>query len=202
MTAKEILAKVKSVFNAPIAPVQAAEPSAEPVPTGVDCTLEDGRIMHCEPDMQVGAKCMIDGQPAPAGDYKLADGSACTVDETGMITNVAPAEPITQEPAPVPTFEERLAKLEEAIAKLIATPAPQPTGMATEVQLQEAVAKIEKQDKVIEGLFALAEKLAETPTTEPQTLTGNKKEQFERKLSKEKRIEGIGAAITQLKNKK
>jgi hypothetical protein len=54
---------------------------------------------------------------------------------------------------------------------------------------------------VIVGLFELAEKLADTPTTEPVTLTGNKKDQFERTAAKEKRIEGLAHAITQLKSK-
>lgn len=68
-------------------------------------------------------------------------------------------------------------------------------------QLAVVEKKIEKQDKVIEGLFELAEKLAETPTADPVTLTGNKKDQFEKSAAKEKRIEKLAGAIAQLKNK-
>lgn len=207
MNAKDILAKVKAIFNAPVAPVQAAEPQEPAMPgmpattTGVDVPLQDGTVLSVSPDLQVGATATIEGQPAPAGEYVAQDGATITVDESGMVINVAQPEPMAADVPPAPTFEQRIAVLEDAIKRL-STPAPTPVQYATEVQLQEATTKIEKQDKVIEGLFELCEKLAETPTTEPQTLTGNKKDRFEKSLSKEKKIEGIATAITQLKNKK
>jgi hypothetical protein len=204
MTAKEILNKVRSLFAEPIPPAAPAIPAepGEPIdtPTGVDCPLQDGRIMHCDPDMNVGAKCTIDGQPTPAGDYVMQDGSVMTVDENSTVANVAAPSPMTTDVPTEPTFEERLKLLEDAIAKLSAPVLP--TGLATEVQLKAAEKRIEKQDEVIKGLFELAEKLAETPTAEPKTLTGTKKDQFEKRLAKEQKLEEIGNAITQLKNKK
>src|SRR3990167_660715 len=39
--------------------------------------------------MAVGAACTIDGQPAPDGEYKMEDGSTCTVKE-GKIIDMKP----------------------------------------------------------------------------------------------------------------
>jgi hypothetical protein len=208
-TAKQILAKVKAVFAEPVAPIApviaaapAVDPNAPPAAAGIDCPLADGRVMTCTPDMSPGATCTIDGAPTPVGEYPLADGSTVSVVQEGIIAEVEAAEPMTTNVPPQPTVEERLAKLEEAITKLSMPVAPVlPTGLATEVQLQEATAQIEKQGKVIEGLFELVETIAETPTAEPATLTANKKDQFEKSAAKEKRFENIGNSITQLKNK-
>jgi hypothetical protein len=205
MTGKDILNKVRAIFDAPVVtePAEPGEPTNTPVPTGVDCTLPDGTIMNCNPAPQVGAICTIDGQPAPDGEYQctLPDGSTCTcVCAGGVCTDMKMADPVTTDVPPVPvapaapTMEERMAKIEEALAKLMAVP----TGMS---EFEAATKKIEKQDEVIKGLFELCEKLAETPTTDPQTLNGNKKEKFERRQAKETKIEGIAKAITQLKHK-
>lgn len=205
-----ILEKLKAIFNAPLAGAAPVAPAVPAVPaepgepidsmTGMDCPLQDGRVMHCDPDMQVGAKCTIDGQPAPAGDYTMQDGSVCTVDDSGTMTNIAPPSPVTTTPPAEPTFEERVAAIEETLKKM-----QQPqcsTQYASQDELKEAKAKIEKQDEVIKGLFELAEKLAETPTAEPATLTPNKKIGFEKAQARERKLEEIGNAITQLKNKK
>lgn len=206
MTAKEILQKVKAIFNeVPIVAAAPVVPAAPPAPVGTTYKLGDGTeisIVQAGEAPAAGDVVSIGGVPAPAGELVLEDGSTVVVGEAGVISEVKPVEPVTTE-IPVaqaaPTVEERLAKIEEALAKLTAP--VMPTGLATEAQLQAATEKIEKQDKVIEGLFELAEKLAETPTAEPKTLNGNKKGQFERTLAKEKRIEGIAGAISQLRNK-
>lgn|SRR3990167_3403868 len=50
----------------------------------------DGKVMSCEGEaMAVGAACTIDGQPAPDGEYKMEDGSTCTVKE-GKIIDMKP----------------------------------------------------------------------------------------------------------------
>lgn len=222
MTAKEILGKVKAFFEAPVEPVEPTPPA------GVDCDLEDGRMLHCSPDMSVGATATIDGQPAPAGDYKMKDGSSCTIGEGGLISDVKAAEPITVTPPVQPpmfsaktpeelkavvdafatgTPEERLAKLEVVAKALMEYSFGWQIREAEQKALQEqainvyktgleaAEKKIEKQDKVIEGLFELAEKLVEAPTEDPKTLTGFKKERFERENKKQERFEKIAKAL-------
>ncbi len=61
--------------------------------------------------------------------------------------------------------------------------------------LVTAEARMAKQDEVIKGLFELAEKLIEEPTADPVTLTGNKKDQFERANKKEQRLQKIADAL-------
>jgi hypothetical protein len=203
MTAKEILAKVKAVFEAPVVP------STDPAPTTPapkQYKLQDGtaiEVSQAGDDIAPGDSVTVAGVPAAAGELILEDGSTIVVDANGVVTEVKPVEPVTTDLSNVPaqpTVEERLAKIEEALSKLSAPAIP--TGLATEAQLQAATQKIERQDEKIKGLFELAEKLAETPTADPKTLTGNKKELFERTQAKEQKLEGIASAITQMKNKK
>lgn len=59
-----------------------------------------------------------------------------------------------------------------------------------------------KQQETITGLFELCEKLAEIPAADPVTLTGNKKEKFDRTEKREQKYETIAAAIKDMKNKK
>jgi hypothetical protein len=63
-------------------------------------------------------------------------------------------------------------------------------------------AKLEKQDEVIKGLFELAEKLVEEPTAEPVTLTGVKKEKFDRSAKREEKFQSVLEALKEAKNNK
>lgn len=58
-----------------------------------------------------------------------------------------------------------------------------------------------KQQETITGLFELVEKLVELPSADPVTLTGGKKEKFDRTEKREKQLERIAAAIKEAKNK-
>lgn len=249
MTAKEVLQKVKSIFNeTPVVAAAPVVPPAPPAPVGTTYKLADGTeisIVQAGELPAPGDVVSVGGVPAPAGELVLEDGSTVVVGEAGVISEVKPVEPVTQD-IPVAqsntpvllnaetvqamyakfatgTPEERIANLELMVKALMecnfgyqirqgqeneaiqaykdSLATTQATVAQQATQLQASTEKIEKQDKVIEGLFELAEKLAETPTAEPKTLTGNKKGQFERTIAKEKKIEGIASAITQLKNK-
>ena len=257
-SAKDILLKVKALFDAPIVAPVAAAPVAPvaPIVTGVPFKLKDGtEITIAVKDTVTNAPSATDavtiaGAPAPAGDYELEDGSKITVDAGGAISVVTPMEPVTQPdfvapvaaptaPAPViltaeavqamyakfatGTAEERLSNLEIMIKALMDSNfgyqirqgqenaaiqaykdslIPMQAATATQAtQLLAAEQKITKQDEVIKGLFELAEKLAELPSADPVTLTGRKKEQFERSNAKEEKIKGIANAITALKSK-
>jgi hypothetical protein len=66
--------------------------------------------------------------------------------------------------------------------------------------LKNTQAAMAKQDQVIAGLFEFCEKIAEAPTADPKTLTGNKKDKFERTADKrEQTIEKFAAGIRKLK---
>lgn len=56
--------------------------------------------------------------------------------------------------------------------------------------------KIKKQDEIIQGLFGLVELMTKEPEVAPVTLTGNKKEQFERAKKKEDKFKLILESIT------
>lgn len=73
---------------------------------------------------------------------------------------------------------------------------------ASQAAIDEQKAINTKQQETITGLFELCEKLAEIPTAEPVTLTGNKKEKFDRTEKREQKFETIAAAIKDMKNKK
>lgn len=71
---------------------------------------------------------------------------------------------------------------------------------SSQTAIDEQKAINAKQQETIAGLFELCEKLVELPTVDPVTLTGNKKERFERTEKREKKFEAIAAAIKASKN--
>lgn len=216
--AKEIFLKIKAAFDLPIAAPVAAPvaPIVAPVTAtaqvfklkdGSDVTITiDDPAVSAAPD--AGDLVSIAGAPAPAGDYELEDGTKFTTDATGAITVITPIDPLTQPDfvAPVQTLEERIAAIE---AKINSTQAqqPSPIGMSAEdaiilkAELVTAQAKLAKHDETITGLFELVEVLTQEPTALPVTLSGNKKEKFDKAESREKRFERMGKALTQLRNK-
>jgi len=68
-------------------------------------------------------------------------------------------------------------------------------------QLATALAKLEKQDEVIKMQFELLEKIVETPTADPKTLTGNKKDRFEKLETREAKFKKMADDLKNAKNK-
>jgi len=252
MTAKEILASIKAVFDGPPAP-QAPQPApsapaAPSVPAPTVYTLVDGTqiaISQAGASPAPGDTVTIAGAPAPEGVLTLADGTALTVDATGTITQCVPGVPAmaaapAAAPAPAPVVpvtqnamaehvakfavgdpEQRLTNLEVVCKALMesefgyqisaneriesqnqAIAIYQTTLQDQATELAAANQKIEKYGKVIEGMFTLIEKITELPTAEPKTLTGLKKEKFDRVNEKEAKIEIIAAAMREIKKGK
>lgn len=104
MTAKELLAKVKALFDA--APGAAPAPGdiapADTGATGTVYTLADGTtqisIVQAGTTPAVGDMVTVAGVPPAAGILTLLDGSSMTVDATGAITAYTAAAPITVDP--------------------------------------------------------------------------------------------------------
>ena len=67
--------------------------------------------------------------------------------------------------------------------------------------LVTTTAQMAKQDNVISGLFDLVEQLTKEPTADPVTLTGTKKDQFDKNSAREKKFENYAQAIKALKTK-
>ena len=105
MTAKELLIKVKALFD--LAP-GAASPTPGDIaptdagPTGTVYTLADGTtqisIVQAGATPTVGDMVTVAGVPPAAGILTLLDGSSMTVDATGAITAYTPAAPVTVDP--------------------------------------------------------------------------------------------------------
>lgn len=157
MNAKEILAKVRALFDAPIVapPIVPAAAAVPPpaAPTGVatpfkladgtDITITiDDPSVSTAPD--AGDIVMIAGVPAPAGDYTLQDGTTFTTDATGAITVITMPTPATQ-PAfvapPALTLEDRIKAIEVRINAPGVMAAVDGVGGLTTDQLQAMYAK-------------------------------------------------------------
>ena len=111
---KQLFQDIKNVFKTEGVNVETEVTTTEPIkePTEIveekfeDVTLADGSIAQVEPDVSLGAAMVIlvdDAlQPAPTGDYELADGRVVSV-EDGVI--VAVAEPELEEIEEAPAEE-------------------------------------------------------------------------------------------------
>lgn len=208
-TAKNIFAKVRAAFDLPLpAPAAPAAPTPFKLLDGTDITIgiEDPAVSML-PD--VGDSVMIAGAPAPAGNYTLADGTQITTDDMGNISVVvAPvalvAPPATAAPEPpTPAVDPAMAAMEARIASLEAAVAAltQPVTSLMESQFAAAQAKATKQDEVIAGIIDFFEEIIKEPTAAPATLTGNKKEQFDRREKREEKFKAMAQALADSKKK-
>lgn len=137
-----------------------------------------------------GAVTSVTDPDAKGPGPSIESGAAATQPDQTM---AAPAVP-----TPIaPTVEQRLAELEAKISRFEA-----PKGYVKEEELKKITEEIGKQDEVIKGLFELAEKLVEEPTAEPATLTGVKKEKFDRSAKREEKFQSVLNALKEAKNKK
>lgn len=228
---KEILNKIKAAFDAPIVPAAPAadtEPLATanvvsyPVDGGVPAftDISDDGV----PGIDANDALFTDEalmMPYPDGNYNVTGTTFGFTVAAGMVASVVDAagtgagtpipdeaEPLTAgDVQPMPTVEERLAAIEAELAKAKIPVAPaMPTGMATEIALAATTQKFEavtaKNEATIKELFELVEQLCATPSADPKTLTGNKKDQFDRTNKREKSLDGIAAAIKEMKTKK
>jgi uncharacterized coiled-coil protein SlyX len=209
MNPKEILKGIREFFNAPavIAPVVNAAPAPEPAPAPAakPYKLQDGTeiaIAQAGEVPAVGDAVTIGGAPAPEGVHTLEDGATITVDAAGIISAYTPAAPVTndltQAPAPVVPVAAPVVQPVAQYEEQFAAQTSAITELREKIAAQEQV--IAKYNTTINSLFDLCEKLAETPSAEPATLTGAKKAKFDGFADKkEKSLERFA---NQLKDKK
>lgn len=216
MTAKEIIQKAKALFAgelppaAPLAAPALAAPVAPPAPAGKPYKLEDGTdivINQAGEIPAVGDVVLIAGAPAAAGVITLEDKSTITVGEGGVISQVSGAEPVTQDLSTAPVVAP----------PVVQAPVQAPVQMSAPITADEFTALIEKfwekkeaeqkavadaakgmlekHEATISSIFEAVEKLAESPTADPKTLTGNKKDRFDKQNAKEERLSRIADAL-------
>jgi ATP-dependent Clp endopeptidase proteolytic subunit ClpP len=123
-------------------------------PKAQEMPLQDGRIIQISED---GMMAMIDGQPAPAGDYTTADGKVIKVGEGGMIVQT----PVPTETAPQKTPEQlKIEALESELATIKASMASVETAKSQAEQAKaEAEAKVERTAQAFKGLQTEFEEL-------------------------------------------
>jgi hypothetical protein len=167
---KDFIANIKKEFfdgTALINPAPPAAPPAAPAPTVqtmMDYKTKDGMAVSVD-KLEVGGTALMNGVPAPAGEIEFEDGTKLTVGEGGVITAVTPA--MTAAPALT------MAEVEGMITKAI-------TAYKEQMQQAQLLSKLEAaekmladhkttmaaQDKKIQGLFQIVEKLADIPTAD------------------------------------
>lgn len=202
-TIKDLFNKVKAAFSDPIIVPVAATTMIYKTAEGVEISIEiKDPSVTVEPT--IGDIVTVAGIAVLPGDIVLEDGSILVIGEGGLIVEIKPVEAITQPDAVTelaapeivapqgPTVEQRLAAIEDKLAKM---------EMATQVAQPVVVAQMAKQEKVITGLFELVEQLTKEPTADPVTLTGTKKDQFDKNSAREKKFENYAQAIKALKTK-
>lgn len=94
-----------------------------------------------------------------------------------------------QEAAAIQAYKDSIAPVQQSVTTATAA-------------MAAAEAKVVKQDEIITGMFELLTELMATPTTTPVTLTGVAKERFEKQQGREQKFEKLGAALSELRNKK
>lgn len=102
MTAKELITKIKGLFDDQTVPPPAPAPAPLAAPVGTPYTLQDGvtviSVIQAGDTPAVGDMVTINGAPASASTYTLQDGSTLTTDATGTITAYTAAAPVTVDP--------------------------------------------------------------------------------------------------------
>jgi hypothetical protein len=199
MDAKEILKKIKAVFDGTVpapAPVVTKLTTNFPVDNGdpvyVD-TSDDGIN-----DIDAGDPVYSDDAmttPYPDGTYKVTGTDVSFTVAGGIVTTISGSliTPIGASAPPTlpltPQFDSAVQSLQNEINEL-------------KEQLRRSKLLLEKHEKILPGLFELAEKLIELPVSEPKTLNGLQKEKFEKAKQRDDRITEMAENLKKIKTQK
>lgn len=150
----EIMNIFKSKAVAVTGPAKAA-PVVAPAKASVDAPLQDGTVLSIDApneDSLVGAAAMLNGSPAPDGDYPCMDGDVITV-AGGVVTAVKTADPNqADQPDIQKMLQKQIQVLNEELAKAKAAEEER-----VKAEAEKAV-QVEAQKKAEEAIKALAEK--------------------------------------------
>jgi hypothetical protein len=190
---KDIILKFKKDhFDLPVTPAVPA-PVVAPVTqvTMADYQTKDGKTVSCD-KLEMGGKMTMDGQPAIAGDYELADGTKVTVADGGVISVVTPPMEMSK---PL-TMTEVEAAIQKALTGYKAPADPAVAALTT--QLAEQKKLNENQTTIIKELFAIVELIGEQPTEPP--VVGSR-QQFLKKFEEDKneRLTALSKNLANLK---
>ena len=170
MNAQEAILKIKALFEdnaAPVEEVQAEETKVDETKVEMaEYSLMDGTKVEISA-LEIGGFVTIEGQPAPAGDHELMDGTEITLDESGKIieieTKVEEVTPeVDTELGDKKDNEEKMTELAEQFAAKFAE--------LIEAKNASDLKVLELESKVKQGFAQVAElieALSNTPSEDP-----------------------------------
>lgn len=159
MNTKEILEKLKLTFSELVSGAEMPAETPEMV-APIKAKLKDGTEVEVT-ELGVGGVVTIAGQPAPAGEHTLEDGTVIVVGENGVITEMKPAQGAPM----VEDMSDKFSAFESATNEKFSS---------YEAKFADYEAKLLKATKVIEGLLSLTQTLAEQPTGTPDPVVTGK----------------------------
>jgi len=199
MNAQEAILKIKALFEDNAAPVkedEVIEPNVEETKVEMaEYSLMDGTKVEISA-LEIGGLVTIEGQPAPAGDHELMDGTEITLDENGKITEIetkvveASPEVDTEVEAGADYKDKKIQEMadqfEAKIAELI------------EAKNVSDAKVLDLENKVKQGFAQVAElieALSNTPSEDPIKKPNSFNEFVNTKGIKEQRLEKYRNAI-------
>ena len=170
MNAQEAILKIKALFEDNVAPVEVeAEVAPMVEETKVEMaeySLMDGTKVEISA-LEIGGSVTIEGQPAPAGDHELMDGTEITLDENGIIVEIESKE---VEAAPVVDTEVEAKKEEDKKMAEMAEQFEAKIAELIEAKNASDSKVLELENKVKQGFAQVAElieALSNTPSEDP-----------------------------------
>ena len=153
---------IKKEFNSipPIpAPVQMAE-----------AKLQDGTVVKYDTEvLGVGSMVLVvtpEGElPAPQGEHTLENGDVIVVDETGKVTEIKPAAPVTPEPEMAATSNPLIDALKALMENKFEAQSKEIEARKSEVENLKSI--VAKQSEALETFRTFFNSLIELPTAEP-----------------------------------
>ena len=197
---KNFLTKLhKAIFETNVpTPPPAAAPAAAATPVqaeAVKAKLKDGTDITVS-EMIAGGVVMIGEAPAPAGEVELQDGTKLTIGEGGVITAVTPG---SAAPPAAPDFTKQFAEVNEKLTAYEAKFTGYDTAIAGYAQkFTEQATAIAKAQAINEQLFAIVQKLAETPSADPASTSGSNFTS-QRTLDRNAKLEELAINLKKLK---
>ena len=197
MNAQEAILKIKALFEDNAAPVKEDEADMTKVEeTKVEMaeySLMDGTKVEISA-LEVGGLVTIEGQPAPAGDHELMDGTEITLDENGKITEietkVVEASPEVDVEAGKDYEDKKMQEMAEQFEAKIAE--------LIEAKNASDAKVLDLENKVKQGFAQVAElieALSNTPSEDPIKKPNSFNEFVNTKGIKEQRLEKYRNAI-------
>lgn len=160
--AEEKIAAAKAFFS------EAPQPTPEPQPAALSTyKLADGTEVSID-KLEAGGIVTIGGQPAPAGELTLEDGTVIAVAEGGIISEVKAAAPAVDPAQMGQNYDEQFAGINAKFEQY--------EQHFTELKSSIALANnvINKQQEAITQLFDVVKQLSEIPSGDPaQAPQGN-----------------------------